>query len=317
MDAITTRKNGFAEMAYVGDTPWHGQGQQLTAGAPLEVWKHEAGMDWELKRSRVRFGDGQLFDQHHVLFRGDTKAPLSIVSPKYQIVQPGQVLEFFRDLVELQGYALTTAGTLFGGKRFWALARVSADEAVAGQDAVGGYLLLCSSCDGSLATTATPTTVRVVCNNTLTMALGGATKAVAVRHTSAFDAGAVKAKLGLARGAFAEFMTAARQLAKTPVTKAAAGKFLERLLVDTKTVFTEDVTKSRQYQAILALFDGEGRGAGLPGAEGTAWGLLNSVTQFVDHQARAKTVDARLASAWFGRGDALKTAAAQRALALI
>lgn len=320
--AVTTRKNGFAEMAYVGETPWHGLGQALEAGADIETWKQAAGMDWKINRSRVRYGEGanqQIFEDAHVLFRSDTKSALGIVSPKYKTVQPGEVLEFFRDLTESQGYVLNTAGTLFDGKRFWALAKVGDDAIVVGDDRVGGYLLLSTSCDGTLATTAKFTTVRVVCNNTLSMALSKnmASKGVfTLKHTSKFDPREAKDTLGLATGQFAEFMAAARTLSKKTVTIAKAGDFVESLLVDTKTVLGEDARKSRQFNKIMDLFKGSAMGGTLMGAEGTFWGLVNATTEFVDHNARSQTVDARLASAWFGRGDALKTTALERALAI-
>lgn len=318
--AVTVRENGFAEMAYVGEKPWHGLGQELVKGADIETWKTAAGMDWRVCRSRVRYGDGDnalIFDDQHVLFRSDTKAPLGIVGSKYKVVQPGQVLEFFRDLTEANGYTLNTAGTLFDGKRFWALAHIGEEACVVGEDKVGGYLLLSSSCDGTLATTARFTTVRVVCNNTLSMALSGSSaNEYTVRHTTNFDAEKAKNTLGLARGNFGEFIKASRKLAAKRVNNELAGQFVGSLLVDTKTVLGEDVLKSKQYNKILDLFKGSAMGGTLAGAEGSAWGLVNSVTEFVDHHARAKTGAHRLTSAWFGRGDALKTQALERALAL-
>ena len=106
-----------------------------------------------------------------MLYRSDTKAPLSVVSQRYHTVQPRDVLEFYRDLTEVSGYELETAGVLKGGRKFWALARTGQGAALKDNDQVNGYLLLATSCDGTLATTATPTTIRVVCNNTLTIAL--------------------------------------------------------------------------------------------------------------------------------------------------
>jgi phage/plasmid-like protein (TIGR03299 family) len=319
--AVTTRANGKAEMAYVGATPWHGLGQALEAGANIETWKEAAGMDWKIGRSRVRYGEGpnqQIYDDAHVLFRSDTKAALGIVSPKYKTVQPGEVLEFFRDLTESQGYVLNTAGTLFDGKRFWALAKVGDDAVVVGDDRVGGYLLLSTSCDGTLATTAKFTTVRVVCNNTLSMALSKSSSgSYTLKHTSKFCANEAKNSLGLATGQFAEFMAAARLLSKKQVSRMAAGEFVESLLADTKTVLGEDVRKSKQFTKIMDLFNGSAMGGTLLGTEGTMWGLVNATTEFVDYSARSQTVDARLSSAWFGRGDALKTTALERALALV
>lgn len=322
--AVTVRKNGFAEMAYVGEKPWHGLGQELVAGADIETWKKAAGMDWTVQRGVVRYAterEGDLgiltMPEQHVLFRQDTKQALGIVSPKYKVVQPGQVLEFFRDLTEANGYTLNTAGTLFDGKRFWALAAIGEEACVVGEDKIGGYLLLSSSCDGTLATTARFTTVRVVCNNTLGMALAGkAKREVVVRHTSRFDAESAKQQLGLARDNFGEFLVATRQLAAKRVTNEQAAQFISSLLVETKTVLKEDVTQSKQYQKILDLFKTSAMGGTLAGTDGSAWGVVNAVTEFVDHHARAKSDAHRLTSAWFGRGDDLKTEAFERALAL-
>jgi phage/plasmid-like protein (TIGR03299 family) len=322
--AVTVRKNGFAEMAYVGETPWHGLGQELQAGADLEVWKQAAGMDWTIQRGVVRYATSRGEDlglhdipESHVLFRSDSKAALGIVSKKYKVVQPGEVLEFFRDLTDANGYTLNTAGTLFDGKRFWALAAIGEEACVVGEDKIGGYLLLSSSCDGTLATTARFTTIRVVCNNTLSMALTGkAEREVVVRHTSHFNANEVKSQLGLARGHFGDFLKAARVLAAKSMSNEKAEDFTDALLKDTGTVLGEDVRKSKQFQKIMDLFKGSAMGGTLVSAEGSAWGLVNSVTEFVDHHARAKTDSHRIASAWYGRGDSLKTEALERALAL-
>ena len=119
---LSSRANGFVEMAYVGQTPWHGLGQSLTEGASIEEWKKQAGMDWSINQAKVQFqsakGALSAFDGNQVLFRSDTKQPLSIVSDDYKIVQPGEVLEFFKDLVGNAGMVLETAGVLFGGRRF-------------------------------------------------------------------------------------------------------------------------------------------------------------------------------------------------------
>ena len=182
------------QMAYVGATPWHGLGNQFSPKQPLEIWQQEAGMNWQIQESPVRFmadsvnhlGTIHSFPEQKVLFRSDTKAPLSVVSNRYQVVQPREVLEFYRDLTERSGYELETAGVLKGGRKLWALARTGQSTAIKGNDVVNGYLLLATSCDGTLATTATPTTVRVVCNNTLTISLSGATHAIKVPHSTRF-----------------------------------------------------------------------------------------------------------------------------------
>lgn len=334
---LTIRANGSVEMAFAGEGCWHGLGNKLAVGADLEAWRIAAGMDWKVQRSKVRFatGHGQGADawgvdeSNHVLLRSDTKAPLGIVSNKFKVVQPGQVLEFFRDLTETAGFQMETAGTLFGGRRFWALARIGKDAAISNVDRVGGFLLLSTACDGTMATTAQFTTVRVVCNNTLSMALSRKSKAgsvIRVTHRSEFDAEAVKAELGVGRGQFVQFMDAASDLAGKRITQGEAHELTIRLLAGKKLeaaktpeatrVLVDEVTGGKGFKAIMGLFNGSGLGSDLVTAKGTAWGWVNAVTQFVDYAAPARNQDNRMNSALFGDGDDRKTEALELALAV-
>lgn len=318
---LSIRSNGFVEHAHVGEKGWHGLGNQLEAGASIEDWRAAAGMDWSVRRSRVRFGEGagqQTWDDNHVLFRSDTKAPLGIVSKGYKTVQPKEVLEFFRDLVADAGFQLDTAGCLFGGRKFWALAKVD-DATIAGWDKVGGYILLSSSADGSSSTDCRETTVRVVCQNTLSAALGEhGTKRAKVSHRSIFDATAVKAQMGLSRENFTAFIEAANALSQIRVSRLAAQNFVECLL---RGVDKDGKLKTERAAVgearVLELFQGAGKGAILPGSQGTAWGLVNAVTEYVDHESRAKSADHRFQNAMFGKGDELKTDAFRKAFALL
>lgn len=165
-------------MAYAGEIPWHGLGNRLLPNQPIEVWAKQAGMDWHIEESEVRYiagksGIGSIRDYpgQRVLYRSDNKMPLSVVSNRYKVVQPGEVLEFYRDLTTHNGFELETAGVLREGRKFWALARTGQSATLKGQDRVDGYLLLATACDGTLATTAQFTSVRVVCNNTLAVAV--------------------------------------------------------------------------------------------------------------------------------------------------
>lgn len=332
-ELTVNKKTQRAEMAYAGDTPWHGLGQQLTKGASIEAWTESAGMNWKINRSRVRYGEGdnqQIDEQHHVLFRSDCKSPLGIVSPKFKIVQPRDVLEFFRDLVGANGFELETAGTLFGGRRFWALASIGESAVInAGSDIVGGYLLLCTGADGTLATTARFTTVRVVCNNTLSMSLSSKDKnEVVVSHRSHFKPAEIKDRLGIARGEFKKFVGAMRELSKVAVDAKTADAMTVHLLNEPAKVeaakklgqtqeLLDKTRASKGYAEIMRLFGGQGKGAQLPGAKDTAWGWVNAVTEHVDYQyGTKKTDDSRLNGAWFDRGDDTKTRAVELALTL-
>lgn len=303
-------------MAYVNEVPWHGLGQQLSPNQPLEVWAERAGMDWSIEAADVRFstrGTGfdaiRTFPDQKVLYRSDTKAPLAIVSKRYQVVQPAEILEFYRDLTDIGGFELETAGVLKEGRKFWALARTGHTMSLKGRDQVNGYLLLATACDGTLATTAQFTSVRVVCNNTLAIALANGSSAVKVPHRSQFDAQAVKRQLGIAVSSWDDFMTQMKLLSERRVNARTTEAFLQRVLTYPATNPTTNrmtVVNDRAVKTVGELFAGRGKGSDMASSAGTAWGLLNSVTEYVDHHRRARSDDHRRDAAWFGQGAQIK-----------
>lgn len=312
------------QMAYVSRTPWHGLGNRLARQQPLEVWLQQAGLDWAIEESPVRFVSGApnqpgellSFDDHKVLYRSDTRAPLSVVSRRYRVVQPRQILEFYRDLTEVSGFELETAGVLKGGRKIWALARTGQSGLLRGNDRTDAYVLLATACDGTMATTAQFTSVRVVCNNTLAVALNGAVEAVKVSHRSIFDAEAVKSRLGLSVSSWDDFMYRLKGLSERRLKDTEAKAFLHRVFQGPQGS-SRTRANERAMASVQALYQGTGRGARLASAQGTAYGLLNAVTEFVDHQRRARSAGRRLDSAWFGQGAALKQKALEQASLLV
>lgn len=315
------------QMAYVGETPWHGLGHSLAPKQPLEVWAKQAGMDWQIQESPVRFmadtaghlGAIHTFPEQKVLFRSDNQQALSVVSQRYQVVQPREVLEFYRDLTEIAGYELETAGVLKGGKKFWALAKTGQSSVLKGNDMVLGYLLLATSCDGTLATTATPTTIRVVCNNTLSVAVNRATQAIKVPHSTKFDAQAVKKQLGVAVSQWDSFMHQMRMLSERKVKPHEAMNYFLQVVCDTPSANDGKpmvLNNERALNKVKSLYEGQGHGAEMASAKGTAWGLLNAVTEYVDHEKRARSDEHRMDSAWFGQGATIKQRALESALQL-
>ena len=309
-------------MAYVDAVPWHGLGNQLTPKQPIEIWQREAGMDWRINESEVLYsvsgGDGlhlKSNPDNKVLFRSDTFSPLSVVSKRYRVVQPAEVLEFYRDLVSAGGFELETAGVLKGGKKLWALAKTGQETLLKGNDKVKAYLLLATSCDGTLCTTAQFTSVRVVCNNTLRMAVGDTGGSVKVPHSTQFDPQQVKQALGLGLSSWETFVNDMRQLAERKVKKFEAMNFLINVLGDSAVPLNEQ-PNTKAIQNVYTLFSGEGKGSDMASASGTAWGLLNGVTEYVDQHRRARSTDHRLDSAWFGPGAAIKEKAFHEAMKL-
>jgi phage/plasmid-like protein (TIGR03299 family) len=311
-----TLNNGVAEMAFVGETPWHGLGQKLEQDASFLDWQIAAGMNWEIQSSPVLYTGNQplpdVFLGKNVLSRSDTNAPLSVVSDRYQTVQPREVLHFFKSLVEENGFKLHTAGTLFGGKRMWALAETGNFGEVSKDDGVGGFLLLSTSCDKSIATTARFTTVRVVCNNTLSWATTENANMVSFSHLQKFDHEAVKAKLANSVTAFGAFMEMAKLLKKQQMNAVAVDTFLFNLLKQPEET-CQEVAEGKPFKKILSLFEGESKGFELAGT--TGWGMLNAVTEYYDHHNTLRSPDSKLNSTWFGVGNKVKNRAVELLLA--
>jgi len=233
-------------------------------------------------------------------------------------VQPREILAFYRDLTETSGFELETVGVLKGGRKIWALARTGQTGVLKGNDQTDAYVLLATACDGSMATTAQFTSIRVVCNNTLAVATAGAVDAVRVRHNTTFEPEAVKRQLGISVSAWDDFMYRLKTLSERKVKAKEVERFFERVFTGphAQTLASGTKPNGRARCKALELFEGKAMGADLPSSKGTAYGLLNAVTEFVDHQRRARSTDYRLDSAWFGQGANLKQKALEEATLL-
>lgn len=317
--------NGVAQYAST-QREWHGLGQMMTPGATVEEWQKQAGMEYQIKRGYIRYATERLdenkdvvsklgkLDDKVVLFRSDTGAALGVVSDSYKVVQPAQVLEFFREWASAGGVTIESAGVLFGGKRYFATAKLADAVSVdGGRDKVVPYALLSTSADGTLATEARWTTVRVVCNNTLRMARGDAAS-FKTSHRSVFRPDSAKAAIEEAQADFGAFMQTARKLASIKVDAQRAEELTLKLLAKSKEEAAAAAAReSAAFERIMSLFSGSAKGANFETAHETAWGWLNACTEYADHHVRARSDENRQASALWGPGDAMKA----RALELV
>lgn len=300
---------------------WHGLGQLMPIGATVEEWQKAANMDYKIQRARIRYATSHLqvntlasdlhaVDDKVVLFRNDTGAALSVVSDSYKVVQPAEVLELFREWAAAGGVTIESAGVLFGGKRYFATAKLSETMCLDGtQDKMVLYALFSTSADGSLASEVRLVTVRVVCNNTLRLALNTGA-AYRVTHRSVFSIETAKSVIEAANSEFSSFMDTARALAKMKMEQDIAEAMTVKLL---EKASEEVARESAAFIKIMALFNGDAKGSEFDTARETAWGWLNAVTEYADHHVRARTDENRQASALWGPGDALK----QKAVALL
>jgi len=158
----------------------------------------------------------------------------------------------------------------------------------------------------------------VVCNNTLQLAVGESRGAVKVPHSTVFDPQAVKESLGIGLSAWDHFIGDIKALSRRPVSADEARQYFAEVLDEPRQEGEDDITvASRAMQQLSVLYAGGGMGSLLSSSRHTAWGLVNAVTEYVDHRRRARSQDYRLDSAWFGQGAQLKDKALQQALQLL
>ena len=306
-------------MAYVGQVPWHGLGNPVPQGVSIEEMQKAAGLDWTVSKRPVMFsapdhertehGGIKLatFKDKFVLARDTDNKPFSVVSSRYKPVQPKEIMEFFRELVEQQGFKLHTAGALLDGGRIWCLAETGDFHLVNKVDRVDSYLLLSTSYDLTLSTLAQFTSVRVVCNNTLQQALRDATGRVTIPHVRDFNAAAIKTELGINREQFAAFSDALDTIARINLDAAKAVQIMDRVFELPEDPEKRMADSDRIHaQNVIDMFT-RGTYIGSDLSDMTGWGLVNAMTEYVDFRKRARGQGSRLDSAWFGDNAKLKS----------
>ena len=199
-------------MAFAGATPWHKLGNSVSNDLTPEQMAIAAEINWSVEKlPDFQFWGGQYLPvpgKFNLTRTSDGKV-LHVVGPLYTPVQNVEALKFFTEFITAGDMNMETAGSLAGGQRIWGLASIQDGFTLAGGDRINGYLLLCSPHKQGEAFTIRFTTIRVVCNNTLTMALNGHSGATfRMSHANRFDAamqGQAKIALGLAKTRLHEF----------------------------------------------------------------------------------------------------------------
>lgn len=168
-------------MFSVRETPWHGQGQIVKEAPTSADAIRYAGLDWNVIQEPMFLGNGTKIIGNYCNVRSSDGKQLGVVGDRYQIVQNRDAFEFTDSLLG-EGVKYETAGSLKDGKTIWLLAKMPDEIEILG-DKIDPYLVFTNTHDGSGAVRVTMTPVRVVCNNTLNMALKGAKRVWSARHT--------------------------------------------------------------------------------------------------------------------------------------
>ena len=168
-------------MFYVREKPWHGLGTEVQEAPTSADALIYAGLDWEVIQKNVYTENGSLISGYKVNLRSTDSAALGIVSDRYKVVQNEDAFQFTDDLLGA-GVTYETAGALQGGRKVWMLARMPHRYIIAG-DEIAPYLVVMNSHDGSSGIKVAMTPIRVVCQNTLNLALNSAKRIWTTKHT--------------------------------------------------------------------------------------------------------------------------------------
>lgn len=305
---------------FVGQPAWHGLGVVVNEAQTSRQAITLAGLDWDVAQLPVRAYNPDA-DEYYgtdkiANVRMDTNRVLGVVTSSYRVFQNRECFDFFDSIVGDRLAMYETAGAIHDGKVVWMLARVPKEYRV-GDDLIQPYILLANSHDGSKALRMIPTTVRVVCQNTLNLALNRAdsTSGVTIYHWPNLERQVHDARraLGIVSARFDSFDEELHRMIARPFDSTDLDTYVEALFPEP----SEDKRTDRKMKSLEAVrdevkanFDNERQT--LRGIKHTAWAAYNAVSEYADHsrilrgRTNAEVASNRLNSAWFGTGNSLK-----------
>lgn len=271
-------------MMYVREKPWHGLGTRVEEAPTSKEALELAGLNWTVDGLAVFDGKGNEIKGYKANTRNTDGKVLGIVSGKYSLVQNSEAFDFTDSLVG-EGITYETAGSLRGGKQIWLLGRMP-DTKILGDD-FEPYICFTNTHDGSGAVRACMTPVRVVCNNTLNMALSGAKRSWSTPHRGNVQAKLDEARqtLQLAQKYLVKLDEEADKLANAKMTDAEIQAVLNTMFaVPEKASERQKRNAEAAKQEILVCM----MRPDLEQYLNTRWGFINAVSDFVGHSEPAR-----------------------------
>ena len=323
---VTTGRAAFASTR----SAYHGQGQRIEPGDSIAVIARKAGLDWRIESSPIHYGVAgehamRVNPVQRQLYRSDTGDELSVVSRnRFHVVQPIDVLGFYKQACDERGVRIETAGALKGGRLVWAQVNTGESFRLGGIDRVDLYAFAATGCDLRTGTTVGGSSLRFECGNTVNVGLADARAAgttISQRHSRALDMDDLRRQLGIAIEGARGFEEHANLLAEKPVSRTDAAEAFAEVVRPASTRDGSPTPRQARAdeRAIAALFEAMAKspGSDLVTARGTWWGWLQAVTFKYTHEVRVRGTAAsaelaRFASSETGEGARVK----ERALAL-
>lgn len=268
-------------MVYTREKPWHGLGTKVEEAPTSADALRLAGLDWTVEQKNIQLCGGSKVPGYKANVRSTDGKVLGVVSDRYRIVQNTDTFEFTDSIIG-GDVRYETAGSLNGGKKIWLLAKLPETE-IAG-DKTEPYLCFSNTHDGSGAVRVCMTPIRVVCNNTLNLALDSAKRAWSVRHTGSLQSKMHEARacLRMANTYMGALAEKADRMANTTITRDQLNIILDELFpVDEHTTEREKQNiKKLRDEYMVCYFAPD-----LVKFRDTAWGAYNAMSDMITHNA--------------------------------
>ncbi len=268
-------------MFYTREKPWHGLGVRVEEAPTSADALRLAGLDWEVAQEPIFTEAGDAIAGYKVNVRDRDRKVLGVVSDRYRIVQNREAFSF-TDALLGNGVRYETAGSLQEGKRVWLLARLPREYIIAGER-ISPYLVFSNSHDGSGAVRVALTPIRVVCNNTLNLALDTARRSWSMIHTGNISGKMQEAKdtLFMAETYMDSLGEAFERLRRQKVTDSQLKEYVEQLLPLEKdaTPMQEKNTMKLREDMLRRYYDAPD----LRGVGNNAYRFVNAVSDFATH----------------------------------
>lgn len=329
-------QDGKASMFSVRQVPWHGLGTILE-NAPRTVQEAltAAQLDWEVGLKPVFCADGSTYCEvpnYKAIVRLDQWGkqgcrPFALVGNDYKVLQNREAFEFFEPLVESGRVTFETAGALGDGERVWVLAKLRESQAeIAQDDNIERYLMLSTGHDAKTAVQVRFTPVRIVCQNTLTMALSRGTDFAKTYHVSGMKRVLLKARedVGVVLTEYESLEQSLRKMAQRRLSMAEAAAYILAVFPDPKRRKGQSdesfgracEDQRRRRRAALKYFH-EGHGNSQSHVSDTLWAAYNGIIEMLDHHTNYSTPYRRLESLMFGEEQRVKLAAYEEAMRIL
>jgi phage/plasmid-like protein (TIGR03299 family) len=314
---------GQAVMAYQGATPWHQLGTKMEGHPDVPAALIAAHMDWNVSLEDMFLKDGKKVKYRKAVIRDVDRSVLATVGDKYQPLQNSEAFGVLQPACEQFGVTIETCGMLNDGARVWMQARLPDRIEVVDGDYVDGYFLAMSGHNGKTAFTARLTPQRVVCANTIAMAVRGSASFIQLNHY-----GQASAQINQVTKLVTKLVQSLKSSGET-FSKLAAKKMdldeVKQYVADVLDIDElEDLDEENpvlisRFDKIVELSE---HGKGVEFAPNSAWAAFNAVTEYIDHvrptETRSmKSLQTANRSAAFGKNSRLKAKALVLATALI